>query len=106
MDKNNIQEITSLIDNYGVLLSNKKKKYIECHYFQDLTLSEIATINEISRAAVHQAINEGITEMREYENKLKYIFKQKQRIDFYNKKIKDKELIEELIDLEYGKQTC
>ncbi|MGL4950669.1 MAG: sigma factor-like helix-turn-helix DNA-binding protein [Mycoplasma sp.] len=103
MNENDIKIITSLIDNYGVLLSAKKKMYIENYYFNDLSLQEIALANGVSRAAVHQSITDGIKELEDYENKLKYIEKQNRRSQFYKEKIKDINLLNELMDLEYDK---
>lgn len=102
---NEIKEITQLIDEYGILLSSCKVKYIENYYFKNYTLRETAKTYNISHAAVHDAIKEGIKELYEFENKLQFISKQKKRLSFYNEKIKDKKLLQELLELEVGKKV-
>ncbi len=91
-----------LIDMYGVLLAPKKLEYIQMHYFDDLSLSEIAQNFNISRAAVQDAIKSGIKELYEFENKLHNIDNQNKRIKFIKEKIKDNDIIKEYINLELG----
>lgn len=99
-----IDEITPLIDNYACLLSDKKQVYIEQYYFNDLSLQEIANIYNVSRSAIHEAIQDAIKELQGFEDKLKYLSKQKTRIDFVKKYLKDDTLIQEYLNLEYGKK--
>lgn len=99
-----IKEITQLIDEYGILLSSCKLKYIDNYYFKNYTLREIAETYNISHAAVHDAIKEGVKELYAFEDNLKFINKQKKRILFYRNKIKDKQLLQELLELEIGKK--
>ena len=44
-----LHKISLLIDAYGSLLTNKKLEYIKMHYFEDLSLSEIAKINNVTK---------------------------------------------------------
>ncbi|MDE5547316.1 MAG: DNA-binding protein, partial [Anaeroplasmataceae bacterium] len=46
------EEIISLYDTYGVLLTDKQKNYFERYYFDDLSITEIASNFEVSRNAV------------------------------------------------------
>ncbi len=60
-----------LYDYYGELLSNDNKKYFEDYYFDNLSLSEIAENNNISRNAVHKHIKSTEEKLMFYEEKLK-----------------------------------
>ena len=62
--------INSLFDLYGKLLSSSQFKMIELYYAMDLSLSEIATQENISRNAVYDAIKKGVAALNEYESKM------------------------------------
>lgn len=91
-----------LIETYGALLSPKKLEYIQMHYFDDLSLSEIAQNYDISRAAVQDAIKSGLKELHEFENKLHLISHQDARIKFIKQNVKDSDIIMKYIELELG----
>ena len=95
----NLLKITQLFDLYGELLPNKQHSYIVDYYFNDLSLSEIATKNKISRSAIHYSIKEGIRDMQNYENTLNFLQKQRKRLELYSQ-IKDEKIREELLKLE------
>ena len=59
-----------LLHLYGELLSATQKDILTDNLEFDLSLSEIASNREISRAAVEDAIKKGIKKLDEYENKL------------------------------------
>ena len=61
----------NLYDYYGSLLTDKQKEYYEDYYFNDLSLSEIAENNNISRNAVHNQLKSAIEKLEFYENNLK-----------------------------------
>ena len=46
------EELISLYDSYGCLLTDKQKAYFEEYYFDDLSFSEIASNHGISRTGV------------------------------------------------------
>ncbi|MBQ3437867.1 MAG: hypothetical protein IJG31_05125 [Fusobacterium sp.] len=79
-------EIANLLDIYSELLSGKQKEYMIDHFENDLSLSEIAKNNNVSRQAVYDNIKRGTSLLNEYESKL----------GFYSKK---KSLLESLKDL-------
>ena len=56
-----------LLDYYGGLLTEKQKTYFDLYYNQDLSLSEIAEQEGISRQGVHDAISRAETLLREME---------------------------------------
>lgn len=69
MEKN--VEISMLNQIYGKLLTQKQYEIIEDYYNHDLSLSEIAENNEITRQAVRDILKKGEKKLFEYEQKLK-----------------------------------
>lgn len=98
----NLLKITQLFDIYGELLPKKQYEYIVDYYFNDLSLSEIASKNNISRAAIHYSINEGIRDLQKYENILNFLDLQSKRIKLYDE-INDEKIKEKLLKLEHNK---
>lgn len=78
--------IIDLYDYYCELLTDKQRKYFEDYYFNNLTLSEIAENNAISRNAIHKQLKEVVNKVMMYEEKL----------NLYNKRIKIEKIIEKL----------
>lgn len=70
MELNEFLEVSTLLDYYRNLLSDKQKEYLINHFEEDLSLSEIAKNNGVSRQAVYDNIKRGIKQLREYEEKL------------------------------------
>lgn len=66
---------TMLYDFYGELLTSHQKKIYEDAVFGDLSLSEIAEEQGISRQGVHDLIRRCNRIMEEYEGKLQLIRK-------------------------------
>lgn len=66
---------TMLYDIYGNLLTNKQKEYFEAYYFNNLSLSELANIYNISRNAIHKQLKETINKLENYESNLKLALK-------------------------------
>lgn len=58
-----------LFDFYGELLTPKQKEYFDLHYNEDLSLSEIALSEGISRQGVWDIIRRAEESMRNYEEK-------------------------------------
>lgn len=94
-----LHKISLLIDAYGSLLTNKKLEYIKMHYFEDLSLSEIAKINNVTKNAIYDSIKITLLELENYEVKLKIIFKMKQRFKLYDL-IKDDKIKKKLIQMD------
>lgn len=59
-----------LYDLYGDLLTPKQQEYYTSYYFEDLSLSEIASIYNISRNAVYDQLNKIYELLDYYESKL------------------------------------
>lgn len=66
--------------------NRKAKKYLIDYFEEDLSLTEIAEMNEVSRQAVYDNIKRGCKILRDYEDKL----------NFYKK---DRKLYNELVNL-------
>ena len=64
-------EIANLLEIYSSLLSEKQKEYLEDHFENDLSLSEIAKNNNVSRQAIYDNIKRGVALLYDYEDKLK-----------------------------------
>ena len=60
-----------LLDYYGSLLTEKQKTYFDLYYNQDLSLSEIAQQEGISRQGVHDTITRAETLLRDLENEIR-----------------------------------
>ena len=69
------EEIINLYDAYGLLLTDKQKDYFESYYFDDLSISEIASNFEVSRNAVFDQLKRVNLILRDYEEKLKIVDK-------------------------------
>ena len=63
-------KISILCDLYGKLLTNKQFEFLNDYYNNDLSLSEIAENNNITRQAVRDIIKKGENKLFEYEEKL------------------------------------
>ena len=59
-----------LFDMYGVLLTDKQKMCLNDYLINNLTLSEISEIYNISRQAVNFNIKESLKLLQNYEDKL------------------------------------
>ena len=58
---------------YGKLLTEKQYEFIDDYYNNDLSLSEIAENNQITRQAVRDIIKKGEKKLFEYEEKLLFM---------------------------------
>lgn len=93
-------EIANLFEIYSSLLSEKQKEYLEDHFENDLSLSEIAKNNNVSRQAIYDNIKRGIALLYDYEDKLKfYQIKKDIREELMNlKENYTKEKLEKIIE--------
>ncbi len=82
MEKN--VQISMLNQIYGRLLTQKQYEIIDDYYNNDLSLSEIAENNQITRQAVRDILKKGEKKLFEYEEKLmfmKRMLNQEKRIE-------------------------
>lgn len=66
-------EVSILCQLYGKLLTEKQFEFIDDYYNNDLSLSEIAENNNITRQAVRDNIKKGEKKLFEYEEKLMFM---------------------------------
>lgn len=85
MEKN--VKISILLDIYGKMLTEKQYSLLDDYYNNDLSLSEIAENEEITRQAVRDNLKKGENNLFEYEEKL----------GFMKKTIEQEEKIESII---------
>ena len=71
MEKN--VEISILCQLYGKLLTEKQYEILNDYYNNDLSLSEIAENNGITRQAVRDILKKGERKLFEYEEKLNFM---------------------------------
>lgn len=62
--------MTMLLDFYGELLTEKQRSCFNMHYNEDLSLSEIAEIMNISRQGAHDLIARAESTLTETEEKI------------------------------------
>ena len=67
--KNQTYRMTMLYDFYGELLTERQKEFFDLYYNEDLSLSEIAENNGISRQGVRDVIVRAEAAMQEIEDK-------------------------------------
>lgn len=61
----------SLFDLYGKMLTSKQQQIFKCYYFDDISLSEIAQINEITKQAVKDCLDKTEKLLLNFEENLK-----------------------------------
>ena len=66
-------KISILCDLYGKLLTEKQFEFLNDYYNNDLSLSEIAENNNITRQAVRDIIKKGEKKLFDYEEKLLFM---------------------------------
>ena len=97
-------KISILLNLYGNLLTDIQTKYMDMYYNQDLSLSEIAEIESITRQAVRTILLKSKKKLFEYEKKLNFMQKEqniKKLLEKLNKTNNNKEqlkLIEKIKD--------
>lgn len=89
----------SLLQIYGHLLSRTQYEFANTYFSYDLSLSEIAEANSVSRSAVEDAIKKALKKLDEYEKELK-ILQKNEKILALAAKAKDSEGEEKIKALE------
>ena len=70
-------KISMLLEIYGKLLTEKQYNLLDDYYNKDLSLSEIAENEDITRQAVRDFLKKGEKRLFEFEEKLKFMEKNK-----------------------------
>lgn len=95
-------EISILLEIYGKLLTEKQNEYMNYYYNEDLSLSEIAENEEITRQAVMRILQKSSKKLEEYEQKLQIMEKQKQikkNIEDLRKELKQNKKLDNIENL-------
>ena len=72
-------EISLLMDFYKPLLTEKQKNIMELYFEDDLSLAEIAELNNTSRQAIHDLLKRCYKQLLTYESKLNLLQKSMNR---------------------------
>lgn len=89
--------VNSLYDYYGDLLTEKQQSYFEDYYFNNLSLAEIGSNNNVSRNAIHKQVKDIEKKLFYFEEKLK-LFEKGNKIKEIINNLKP-EIKEEIIKL-------
>lgn len=65
-----VVKASRLFDAYSALLTARQREVLELHYFQDLSLGEIAASWSTSRQAVHDVVRRALDRLERFEDKL------------------------------------
>lgn len=90
-------KMSYLIDIYAPLLTQKQIKVLEYYYNDDISLSEIAGILNISRQGVHDNLKRAEKIIMDYDEKLKLL-------DKYAENTKLLDRLEEFLDDDEAKE--
>lgn len=75
-----VEEIGKLFDYYSNLLNSKHKEVLELYYFQDMSLSEISELMNMTRQGVFDLLKRAENNLQFYETSLGLIEKSKKMI--------------------------
>ncbi len=89
--------LSQLLDVYGSLLPPKQRLLCELYYDEDLSLSEIAENEGITRQGVRDALKKAEQQLRDFEEKLS-LFSKTRTLRKRADAVKNGEDIKELLD--------
>lgn len=95
----NSVKISILLEIYGGLLTEKQYSLLDDYYNKDLSLSEIAENQAITRQAVRDNLKKGENNLLEYEEKLKLM----KKFEMQKKELED--ILSEITEIETSKEV-
>lgn len=101
-------EISILLEIYGNLLTETQRMYMDLYYNQDYSLSEIGDNENITRQAVRTILVKSKKKLYEYEEKLKFLEKEKrikaliQKIELAQNEEERKKYLKQIQEVLYG----
>ena len=81
--------LCDLYDYYKELFTDKQRNYFEYYYFDNLSLSEIAENENVSRNAIHNQLKIMEEKLIEYEEKLKLLDRKEKILKLIDKKVEE-----------------
>ena len=82
-------------------LTDKEQESFKDYYHEDLSLSEIAEANNVSRNAIHKTLKNVLEKLDFYEKSLRF-YEKKQKINAILKKIDNSSIKEEILEIING----
>ena len=86
-------DVVLLCDYYGEMLTENQRKFIDYYYNDDLSLSEIAQNEGITRQGVRDAVKRAETQLFDMEKKLGFASRSKKISDALDEIIENTEII-------------
>ncbi len=77
--------VSNLYEYYGELLTEKQQSIFEDYYFEDLSIIEIAKMNDVSKNAVYNSLKKSIKQLEKYEQILKIEARYHHNVDILKK---------------------
>ncbi|TCS79365.1 YlxM family DNA-binding protein [Pectinatus cerevisiiphilus] len=96
----NFLRLSMLFDFYGALLTEKQQDCLRMHLYQDLSLSEIASLMNISRQAAYDTLHRCEIILENYEMRLNAVEKNKLFRESLKKILTDVESLRENFQVE------
>lgn len=93
-----IDENLRLLDTYGDLLTEKQREFFRYVYEDDLSFSEIAENEGISKAAVSDLVKRTTAILNDYEAKLKIIEKTNKRMVLLDELKEHPDRVQEIVN--------
>ena len=84
--------LNNLYDCYKTLFTDKQREYFEEYYYDNLSLSEIAENNDVSRNAVHNQLKIVETKLEDLEKNLKLFYRKKEILNLVSKELSSETL--------------
>lgn len=72
--------LANLYDVYAMLLTERQREWMELHYFEDLSLAEIAEQFGVTRQAVHDNLRRAEEQLESYERVLHLLSAKERRV--------------------------
>ena len=91
--------ISALLDVYGEFLSEKQRSITELYYNEDLSLSEIAENEGITRQGVNDHIKRAEAQLLSFEEKCKYCEKFSKLKNLAENSLKGEDNLKEILDI-------
>ena len=89
--------VCELLNTYGALLTENQLETARSYYDFDITVSEIASLQGVSRQSVNDTLTKVKALLENYENKLSFV-KKAQNIKFELKNTKFYQKIEDILE--------